>query len=60
VYVFPIIAFLVGYSRVYLAQHFLTDVLAGMIVGIISTWLSLWIYDRFRKRKKETRIQPDG
>lgn len=50
-FVFPILAFLVGYSRVYLAQHFVTDVLAGMIIGIISSYLSLLIYEHFRKKK---------
>lgn len=53
IYVFPIIAFLVGYSRVYLAQHFVTDVLAGTVIGIVSSYSSLLIYERFRKRKKE-------
>lgn len=43
-FVLPLIAFLVGYSRVYLAQHFVTDVFAGMLVGIVSTFLTLWIY----------------
>jgi len=36
-------AVLVGYSRIYLAQHFPLDVGAGIIGGIISTWLSLLI-----------------
>ncbi|HEX8314656.1 MAG TPA: phosphatase PAP2 family protein [Flavisolibacter sp.] len=53
IYVFPIIAFLVGYSRVYLAQHFVTDVLAGSIVGIISSYLSLLIYEHFQKKKRQ-------
>lgn len=43
-FLFPILAFLAGYSRVYLGQHFLTDVLAGMITGIFSAFISLWIY----------------
>ena len=50
VYFFPLIAFFVGYSRVYLAQHFVTDVFAGMLTGIISSYLALWIYEQFRKR----------
>ncbi|MDQ6903166.1 MAG: phosphatase PAP2 family protein [Bacteroidota bacterium] len=29
-------AILVGYSRIYLAQHFIDDVLAGAIIGILS------------------------
>jgi membrane-associated phospholipid phosphatase len=57
VYVFPIIAFLVGYSRVYLAQHFVTDVLAGTVIGIISSYLSIVIYDRYRKKKKQKEAQ---
>lgn len=45
--ILPILAFLVGYSRVYLAQHFLTDVLAGMCIGILSAILALLIYRSF-------------
>lgn len=33
--------FLVGYSRIYLAQHFPLDVGAGMIGGLISVYFSL-------------------
>jgi membrane-associated phospholipid phosphatase len=47
----PVLALLVGYSRVYLAQHFLTDVLAGICVGVVSAVLSLMIYRNLLKRK---------
>lgn len=57
IYVFPLIAFMVGYSRVYLAQHFATDVLAGIIIGIISSYLSLLIWDYFRRKKKSIEAQ---
>lgn len=42
--VFLIIALLVGYSRMYLSQHFLEDVIAGSMIGVFVTaiWLS-WI-----------------
>lgn len=50
---FPLVAFFVGYSRVYLAQHFATDVFAGIMVGMTSAWLSLLIYEQVKKRKKE-------
>lgn len=41
------LAALVGYSRIYLAEHFLADVLAGALVGIIFGMLSYYlIYQR--------------
>jgi membrane-associated phospholipid phosphatase len=52
-FLFPIIAFFVGYSRVYLAQHFVTDVLAGLIVGLTSAFLALLMYERFKRERKE-------
>ncbi len=52
VYFFPLIAFFVGYSRIYLAQHFVTDVFAGMLTGIISSWLALLVYEQYRRKKK--------
>ena len=47
--ILPLIALLAGYSRVYLAQHFPTDVFAGMCIGIVSAILSLIIYRAFIK-----------
>jgi membrane-associated phospholipid phosphatase len=38
-----LLAVVAGYSRVYLAQHFLGDVLAGSIIGIGSTLLCYWL-----------------
>ncbi len=42
--VYLFLAVLVAYSRVYLSQHFLIDVIAGSIVGIISTVAGLIWY----------------
>jgi len=37
-------AFLVGYTRVYLAQHFFEDVVAGSLVGVTSVTLWIWAW----------------
>jgi membrane-associated phospholipid phosphatase len=44
-------ALLVGYSRIYLAEHFPLDVAAGVIVGILSAWLSLQLQQYINKKK---------
>ncbi len=40
--ILAIIAILVGYSRIYLSQHFITDVYMGMIIGTVTTTLTYW------------------
>src|SRR6266487_4756768 len=45
-----IYALLVGYSRIYLAQHFPLDVAAGIIVAIISVTTALRIQEYWRRR----------
>ena len=45
--ILPLFAFLAAYSRVYLAQHFPTDILAGMCIGVLSAVLSLLVYRKF-------------
>jgi len=46
----PLVAFFVGYSRVYLAQHYVNDVLGGIVIGMITALLSLWLYTRMENR----------
>ena len=60
VFFFPIIAFLVGYSRVYLAQHFVTDVLAGSVVGIISSYAALMLHNHLQRKKREMQQEPSA
>jgi membrane-associated phospholipid phosphatase len=42
----------VAYSRVYLAQHFLEDVVMGSLIGVLSTLLVIIIMERIKKRDK--------
>jgi membrane-associated phospholipid phosphatase len=44
-----LLAFAVSYARIYLAQHFITDVYAGMLIGVILTTL-LFAYADTLKR----------
>ena len=53
-----VFALLVGYSRVYLAQHFPTDIFAGMCIGIDSAILALLLYKVMIRRLNE-RIVPN-
>lgn len=36
----------VGYARIYLSQHFVTDVFVGMIVGVLVTTLVYYFYPK--------------
>ena len=43
-----LLAALAGYSRIYLAQHFLTDVLAGAVIGVLSGILSVYMSEKIK------------
>ena len=43
-------ASLVSYSRMYLAAHFPSDVLAGALLGSGLAWLCAWAYQRLAER----------
>ena len=42
-----------AYSRLYLGQHYLTDVLGGAAVGVGSAFLSRWLTEKIFYRKKK-------
>ena len=46
-----IAAILVGYSRIYLAQHFLLDVLIGALIGSGSGILAVYLSPKYKKLK---------
>lgn len=48
-FVFFVAALLVAYSRVYISQHFLIDITAGSVIGIVFILIfSVW-FDKFNK-----------
>ncbi|MEB2774346.1 phosphatase PAP2 family protein [Algoriphagus sp. D3-2-R+10] len=46
------IAILIGFSRIYLMQHFLPDVVAGSILGVASAYSGRWLTLKFFSKKK--------
>jgi membrane-associated phospholipid phosphatase len=46
------VAILVGFSRIFLVQHFLVDVVAGAFIGILVAWVVWKMDDRFFQRWK--------
>jgi membrane-associated phospholipid phosphatase len=52
-----VFAFLTGFSRIYLSQHFLADVLFGSLIGMISTVITyVIVYYKERKNINLIRI----
>lgn len=50
-FIMAIIAVLVGYSRMYLSQHFLEDVTVGAVVGLVAYLISHLITSFIQKKK---------
>ena len=47
---FFVMAALVGYSRVYLSQHFAVDILIGSAIGILSAWICYPLLGKMDKK----------
>jgi membrane-associated phospholipid phosphatase len=46
--IYLITAIITGYSRIYLGQHFLADVVAGALIGVLSALLIYWYSRRVK------------
>ena len=53
-FTFASLAIIAGFSRIYLSQHFLIDVLAGAILGVIIALISCLIIDGICNKNKIT------
>lgn len=58
IFLLAVLAFLVGFSRVYLRVHYASDVLAGFCFGILSLTILLWLLKRIKKYNAK-KIPPD-
>jgi membrane-associated phospholipid phosphatase len=55
-FLFFLCAFLVGYSRIYLAEHFITDVMAASVIGVACSIFSYQIFMRWQAINKFANI----
>lgn len=46
-----LLALLVGYSRVYQAQHFPIDIAGGIFVAMVTVWICLWMQIKFEQKR---------
>ncbi len=57
-FVYFLLAVIIAYSRIYLSQHFLIDVLAGSVIGITSSYLGAWWTLVYEKTKLKHHGEP--
>jgi membrane-associated phospholipid phosphatase len=54
---FFIVALLIGYSRIYLSQHFFEDVYAGSIIGVTTTIIVYYFIQNFIQKNNNSWIE---
>jgi len=47
----------VGFSRLYLDVHWLTDVIGGFALGLAYLLLTIWIVETLRRRRAEPAVR---
>jgi len=52
---YGLIAVLIGYSRIYLSQHFFEDILAGATIAVFVTFVLSYLFDKINYGKWATR-----
>jgi membrane-associated phospholipid phosphatase len=52
-----LIAILVGYSRIYLGQHFLLDVITGAFIGTLSSLITVYFAEKWTRKQKKNIIK---
>lgn len=50
-------ALLMGFSRIYVGAHYVTDVLGGIIIGCLCGWLSDVVVDKLYGYRKKRKMQ---
>lgn len=53
-----VIACSVGYSRMYLAQHFFTDLYGGSIIGVVTTYIAIALGEKYKPVLRKDRHFP--
>ncbi|MBT7706287.1 phosphatase PAP2 family protein [archaeon] len=43
-----LIILLIGFTRIYLRVHWLTDILAGYVLGGLILWIGIWVYRKIK------------
>ena len=49
-----VLAALIAWSRLYVAVHFPSDVIVGILIGLACSVIAVWLTQKWFSRKKET------